>query len=302
MTELKIIFAGLENAGKTSTIYTLDRECEKLAQVSPTVGIEHSMVNLLGLKIYRWDLGGQEKYRKKFINEFERYFLDTSIIFFVISVTEKENHKPAIRYLESICKNLKKHGESPRFGIFLHKVDPDIKELPETGAIVEKLNAKCKRVLEGFSFDIWETSIYAPGTLFRAFSETIMGRFPNGEVIPLKLEEICGEMRSPMAILNDVGGFQFGRYVRPRSQIQEAVQFAEIVNDISQHVSMDNPSELMVIPLGEENEIAVSVFPVRDDMVVFAILLHRGRIAQDPKTQALFESAVKDLSKLLKIW
>lgn len=61
MSDLKIIFAGLDSAGKSSIIYSLDKDSQKLAAVTPTLGVEHSAteVKLLGLKVYRWDLGGE---------------------------------------------------------------------------------------------------------------------------------------------------------------------------------------------------------------------------------------------------
>lgn len=177
-----------------------------------------------------------------------------------------------------------------------------IREKPETRETVADLEARCARALEGFDFQVWETSILAPYTVSAAFSLSLSHVLSESEIVAVKLREICQAFHSPVAMLHDVGGFLFGRYVEPGAQIQEVIHFAEIVNDISAHIHVDAPSELMVIALSEVSEIALSVFPVRNDYCVFSLLLPRGVIARDQHVQAQFRAAVTDLAHLMQMW
>ncbi|MGQ4874124.1 MAG: ADP-ribosylation factor-like protein [Promethearchaeota archaeon] len=57
----KILFTGLDNAGKTSIILALQREFSKIAILSPTRGAQRRIFQFLGRDIAEWDLGGQIK-------------------------------------------------------------------------------------------------------------------------------------------------------------------------------------------------------------------------------------------------
>ena len=56
----KVIFVGLDNAGKTSIILSLLREISKFAIIKPTRNAERRTFEFLGMNISEWDLGGHE--------------------------------------------------------------------------------------------------------------------------------------------------------------------------------------------------------------------------------------------------
>ncbi len=55
----KILFTGLDGAGKTSIILALQREFSKIAVIEPTRGPHRTTFKLLGREVSEWDLGGQ---------------------------------------------------------------------------------------------------------------------------------------------------------------------------------------------------------------------------------------------------
>ncbi len=55
----KILFTGLDMAGKTSIILALQREFSKIAILKPTRGAQRRIFEFLGREISEWDLGGQ---------------------------------------------------------------------------------------------------------------------------------------------------------------------------------------------------------------------------------------------------
>ena len=52
----KLLFTGLDDAGKTSIILSLQREFSKIAVLSPTRGAQRRVFDFLGKEIAEWDL------------------------------------------------------------------------------------------------------------------------------------------------------------------------------------------------------------------------------------------------------
>jgi len=60
---VKIPVFGIQNAGKTSLIRSLQQEFSTITKLKPTKGIDRQKLKLLGKDISIWDLGGQARYR-----------------------------------------------------------------------------------------------------------------------------------------------------------------------------------------------------------------------------------------------
>ena len=63
----KVLFTGLDNAGKTSIISVLKREFAQIESLTPTQGSQKRIFDFLGKTIAEFDLGGQEKYRISYL-------------------------------------------------------------------------------------------------------------------------------------------------------------------------------------------------------------------------------------------
>ena len=84
----KILFTGLDGAGKTSIILTLQREYSKIALLEPTRGAQRNNFKFLGKEISEWDLGGQKSYRISYLKNPSKYFEDTEIAIYVIDILD----------------------------------------------------------------------------------------------------------------------------------------------------------------------------------------------------------------------
>ncbi|MFX1500427.1 MAG: ADP-ribosylation factor-like protein, partial [Promethearchaeota archaeon] len=82
----KLLFTGLDSAGKTSIILSLQREFSKIAILSPTRGAQRRVFNFLGKEISEWDLGGQLSYRIAYLKNPSKYFEGTEIAIYVIDI------------------------------------------------------------------------------------------------------------------------------------------------------------------------------------------------------------------------
>lgn len=181
--ELKILFSGLSDAGKTSIIRTLRKDA--IADLRPTIDVEVTEIRFLGLEIISWDLGGQQPYRDHFIDHFQQYLQDTHILFYVLSVQDETGEEEALAFLETILTKLRKTTIRPHVGVLLHKIDPNIKHNPKIARYADKLEKKVHNLLRGsdISYLIFRTSIYDPISVMEAFALTLNSRFPKGEYL-----------------------------------------------------------------------------------------------------------------------
>ena len=102
----KIIFAGLDNAGKTSIIKTLLREVAKIAIIKATKGVQRREYEFLGIKIGEWDLGGHQRYRDTYMEQADFIFGGTEICIYVIDVQDKQRIPKSLKYLLRSVANL----------------------------------------------------------------------------------------------------------------------------------------------------------------------------------------------------
>ncbi len=166
--KVKILIFGLTNSGKTSIVYSLQKKINLLnfINLKPTRGINKIDFEEGNTKFYIWDFGGQESYRKEYIERIDRYFNEAKKFIYVIDIQDQgqgqEFYDTALEFLEDIILILKNKEIYVGISIFLHKYDPDLEiaeEIPIN--LVKKIEAL---IPQEFKFKIFKTSIY---TVFR---------------------------------------------------------------------------------------------------------------------------------------
>jgi ADP-ribosylation factor 1/2 len=113
--DARILMIGLDNSGKTTILYKLKLGVVK--STLPTVGFNVETVNVKGIELTVWDLGGQDKIRPLW----EHYYHNAEGIIFVVDSNDKErlnhvedspsshfslNHKISLSAAEELAKIL----------------------------------------------------------------------------------------------------------------------------------------------------------------------------------------------------
>lgn len=83
--ETSILVLGLDNAGKTATLYSLQLG-EAMPYTVPTLGFNVEKITIGNLDIKMWDLGGQTTYRKLW----SHYFNDADGIVFIVDASDRD--------------------------------------------------------------------------------------------------------------------------------------------------------------------------------------------------------------------
>ncbi|NVM55612.1 MAG: GTP-binding protein [Candidatus Helarchaeota archaeon] len=156
---MKILLAGLENAGKTALLNVLTKRFE-ISNLKPTISMNIAQMTSENVTFAIWDMGGQVRYRDDYIKNPEKYFVGVNILIYVIDVQDKEKYDESKQYLVKILEILETFEEYPECFIFLHKADPQIIEGIQDD--LENLEKMVEEIFSSreFQYRTFQSSIY----------------------------------------------------------------------------------------------------------------------------------------------
>jgi GTPase SAR1 family protein len=163
----KVLVCGLDAAGKTSLLSKFGGRLgiSDMIATHPTKGVVRMKLGSTNLNLFIWDLGGQQEYRERYLSNPEQYFVELDLLMYVIDVQDSERFDESLQYLDKIIDSIIFLEENPYILIFLHKVDPELKNKPEILLNIELLKDNLGELLKSknFEFDveIYLTSIYS---------------------------------------------------------------------------------------------------------------------------------------------
>ncbi|KAL9642137.1 hypothetical protein ABK040_007142 [Willaertia magna] len=102
--QVKICIVGLDNAGKTTTLYKL--HLGETVETQPTIGSNVEEVVYNNIKLQMWDLAGQESSR----NSWNIYFSNSQAIILVVDSTDRKRINIVKEELFKMLDNLELKG------------------------------------------------------------------------------------------------------------------------------------------------------------------------------------------------
>ncbi|MFX0134223.1 MAG: ADP-ribosylation factor-like protein [Candidatus Hodarchaeota archaeon] len=164
-TPSKILIMGLENSGKTSIVLSLTRETNLLSYCSlgPTVRINRVNFEEANTPFTIWDFGGQEQFRKEYLENLDKHFVGMDKLIYVIDIQDTAKYNLALQYLEKIVKFMQNINNKFELSIFLHKFDPGLEKLDQysnrmiNSNLIDKIN---KIIPSELNYNIFKTTIY----------------------------------------------------------------------------------------------------------------------------------------------
>ncbi|OLS27398.1 MAG: hypothetical protein HeimC3_03970 [Candidatus Heimdallarchaeota archaeon LC_3] len=217
--EVKLILAGLDNSGKSSIISLLKRKKplleihREINNLPPTTGLMREEIDLSGLSIRLWELGGQEQYRTQYLKEPEMYFLDSHTLIFVLDIQNQKRFEESLAYMKSLIELLKFLELPFPFQIFLHKADPNIDLIAYKTQLDENIKNIVRETGWKVPEEIYLTSIFDPASITSAFTNLLSRLVPIKTWIEESLVNIAIANKSPFcAILNSDTLVYLGMY------------------------------------------------------------------------------------------
>ncbi|TXT53481.1 MAG: hypothetical protein BAJALOKI2v1_950012 [Promethearchaeota archaeon] len=212
----KILFTGLDTAGKTSIINALKREFSKIAILAPTRGAQRRIFEFLGRDISEWDLGGQKSYRISYLKNPGKYFENTAIAIYVIDIQNKQRIDEAIHYLKDVIEKFEELEINPPIYVFFHKFDPVLARLAknELNTLIVNLKDRIKRESNYDKIYYYKTSIYDLPSIIKAMSEILLSLYPKTELIEKTIKQFAQKIGSEGVVVIDDNSLLIGSYYK----------------------------------------------------------------------------------------
>ncbi len=296
---IKIIFAGLDNSGKTSMILGLEKKYSKMANIQPTKGVTRSTTTVMGMSISVWDLGGQQSYRTQYLKDAELYLYDCDLIFYLVDVRETERLEESIEYYSKILKALSDFEENPPIIICLHKIDPDAQESIKEH--IKKATSRFKEASGSFSVKFFETTIFEPYTLISAFSYGLATLNPNRDVFKVQLENLAKSTGARAVILLNEKGIVLSDYAasEKESHLFElgAHHFTSLHGNLSQVLNSKDFFKGKSLYIIGDNYFSFHVLKIDDAVTLNVLVFVQGKEAAEKVESHLdpFKANVKEL-------
>ncbi len=164
-SEKKVLIMGLDNSGKTSILLALKKNTNLMSflNIKPTRGVETTDFEEQDSIFTIWDLGGQESYREKHLQNMPKYLHLAEKIIYVVDIQDKERYDLAVEYFGNIMDELKRQKGTSSLSIYLHKFDPNLEFIDNSinEQIISNLANRLKeKIPENIQHIIFKTSIY----------------------------------------------------------------------------------------------------------------------------------------------
>ncbi|MHA1720217.1 MAG: ADP-ribosylation factor-like protein [Promethearchaeota archaeon] len=198
---MKIPIFGVQNAGKTSLIRTLQHEFSAISKLKPTKGIDRQTLNLLGKKILIWDLGGQAKYRDQHLEKkAEVIFSDIDQALYVVDIQDQDSFEASINYFKQVRDRIADYSPEAKIHILIHKFDPGMEQSPENMKLLEVLKKKFTEIANPIKINLNHTSIFNPISVIHAFSKPILGDSTLYDNLGILFDDFCNKNQNTQII------------------------------------------------------------------------------------------------------
>lgn len=233
--KMKILFAGLDNSGKTSFLFSIDRKYSKLIGLKPTRGVNVNSIEALGATIFLWDLGGQLGFRETYLNKSQIYLYEADLLFYFIDIRNPERYEESMKYLNDILERIKTFEQKTPIIFILTKGDPDIIETDELQENLKIIKQKLEENNLNGEVEYYITSIFSIFSILRAFSSGISQLSPNKELINFNLTNLAMGADIYLALFLNADGLVLADYYS-----QEAIILTELPQSVVDESDEEN--------------------------------------------------------------
>ena len=206
--EIKLIIAGLDNAGKSSALIALRKKYnfyERVKNLKPTIKIDYSSFKFLETyRINLWDMGGQKKFRKIYVSN-PIYFSETNYIYYLIDIQDEIKFEESVKYLHDLLDIYRDLDYSNEVIICFNKYDPKFKNSEDFFDRAEMIKNLIVSQNKDMKFKFFDTSYYDISSISKAISYSL-DKLLNLEVVDVGLSKIVNQFSCSYAILYTASG------------------------------------------------------------------------------------------------
>ncbi|MFX0073004.1 MAG: ADP-ribosylation factor-like protein, partial [Candidatus Hermodarchaeota archaeon] len=175
----------------------------------PTKGVERSEEKVFeeqNSQISIWDLGGQKKYRERYLEQSEVYLYNIDLMFYFIDIQDVGRIQEALDLFRKILDILIELDEYPPIVVCQNKFDPDLKGSKEIFKSLEIIADAIKENSDRFFIKLFQTSIFDHWSLISAYSFGLAQLSPNREIFRQQLKKFAKKTNSDAILLLNENG------------------------------------------------------------------------------------------------
>ncbi|MHA1459930.1 MAG: ADP-ribosylation factor-like protein [Promethearchaeota archaeon] len=221
--EFKLVIAGLDNAGKSSALIALRQKYnfyERVKNLKPTIKIDYSSFKFLKtFRINFWDMGGQKKFRKIYINN-PIYFEDTDYIYYLIDIQDEFKFEETVKYLHELLDIYRNLSYSNEVIICFNKFDPQFKNNQEFLDRANMIKNLIKSQNKDIKFEFYYTSYYDISSISKALSHAL-NTLLNLDNVDDELNKLVNQFKCKYAILYTDSGIIMSDHYMDTMDIRE---------------------------------------------------------------------------------
>ena len=203
---MKLSLIGLSGCGKTSlySVAFAEKSAQDTKSLSPTILYETRRHPFLGLQVGIFDFGGQDQYRKEYLEKPD-IFRGTDILIPIVDLHDPDNYEKAKEYFAGLLDIYRQNNEKPKIFLLLHKYDTEDyqKELLDTN--VKNAKEIFLDMFKDYDFDYMLTSIYEQDKLAKAFRDILISSYSELKAHVEKAEKQLEEINAKV-IISDISG------------------------------------------------------------------------------------------------
>ncbi len=233
---VKIIFSGLDNAGKTSILTALEKKYnfeDYIAKLRPTIKVDYKKTIFMGRIVNFWDMGGQQKYREQYKSRAEFYFSDTDLFIYLIDIQDEEKLPTSIEYLNDVLDFFAESQMDVPIIITFHKFDPDLRNDEVILDRIESLKEQITKKLPDFKILFQQTSIYDIISIVQLVSYGLSIFDERFFDLSELMEKYIDILKSLSLILFDQNGIIISEFYS--EEINQDL-YIELLEDIREHI------------------------------------------------------------------
>jgi len=214
--KIKIVYTGLDRAGKTSFLLAVKKKYSEIIKALPTKGVERSEEKIFekqNSQMTIWDLGGQKRYREKYLEQSKYYLYNIDLLFYVIDIQDsRERLEESLKLFIRIIKSLRELDEFPPIVVCFNKYDPDLKDSEDINKNIQLATKEIKKNSDKFFVKIFRTSIFDYWSLISAYSYGLSQLSPNREFFRKQLEFFAEKTNADALLLLNENGIILSNY------------------------------------------------------------------------------------------
>ncbi len=233
---VKIIFSGLDNAGKTSVLTALEKKYnfeKEISELKPTIRVNYQSTKFLGNDVKFWDMGGQSQYRELYKAKAEFYFADTDLLVYLIDIQDKPRLPQSLEYLGEILEFFSDNDMDVPVIVTFHKFDPDLRIDDKLINWVMKLKQKIADDFPDLKILFQQTSIYDIISIVQLVSYGLSLFDEKFFELSELLEKYIGILNCLSLILFDKNGIIISEFYSDNINSDTYIEFLE---DVREHL------------------------------------------------------------------